>query len=155
MSQVLSSPEDRHYMEIALQEARRAAQEGEIPVGAVLVHDGKIIAQDHNRREQLQDATAHAEILVIRHSCEVLKRWRLSDTTLYVTLEPCPMCAGAIWNARIGRVVFGAGDSAAGACGSLFQIPAHPALHQPIELTAGVEEATCKKILQEFLKARR
>ena len=100
-------------------------------------------------------ATAHAELLVIRQACQLLQRWRLSDATLYVTLEPCPMCAGAIWNARLGRVVYGAWDSAAGACGSQFNLPAHASLNFRTAVTAGVLEQECRKILQDFLKARR
>ena len=151
----LASAADRRFMQAALQEAACAAREGEIPVGAVIVLQGRIVARAHNRREQDRDATAHAELLAIREACRRLGRWRLTDACLYVTLEPCPMCAGAIWNARLGRVVYGAPDSAAGACGSLFQIPLHPALHQKMELVSGVEEEACKKILQDFLKERR
>lgn len=151
----LAGQRDVHFMEMALEEARQAAREGEIPVGAVLVRDGQVLARDHNRREQDRDATAHAEFLVIRKACRLLRRWRLSDTTLYVTLEPCPMCAGAIWNARVGRLVYGAWDSAAGACGSQFNLPAHPSLNFRTEVTAGVLEEECRKILQDFLKARR
>ena len=109
----LATDEEKMYMEEALKEAALAALEGEIPVGAILVQDGRVIARNHNRRERAHDATAHAEILVIREACEKLRRWRLADSTLYVTMEPCPMCAGAIYNARIGRVVFGASDSVA------------------------------------------
>ena len=151
----LAGQRDVHFMEMALEEARQAAREGEIPVGAVLVRDGQVLARDHNRREQDRDATAHAEFLVIRQACRLLRRWRLSDTTLYVTLEPCPMCAGAIWNARVGRLVYGAWDSAAGACGSQFNLPAQPSLNCRTEVTAGVLEEECRKILQDFLKARR
>lgn len=146
---------DVHFMEMALEEARQAAREGEIPVGAVLVREGQVLARNHNRREQDRDATAHAEVLVLREACRQLGRWRLSDTALYVTLEPCPMCAGAIWNARVGRLVYGAWDSAAGACGSQFNLPAHPSLNFRTQVTAGVMEEECRKILQDFLKARR
>lgn len=142
-------------MELALQEAKQAAKEGEIPVGAVIVREGEIIAAAHNRREQDQDATAHAEILALQAACKKLNRWRLPDCTLYVTLEPCPMCAGALWNARIGRIVYGAWDSTAGACGSLFNIPQHPALAPHPVVTAGVKEAACRKMLQDFLQKRR
>lgn len=151
----LAGQTDVHFMEMALEEARRAAREGEIPVGAVLVREGRVVARNHNRREQDRDATAHAEVLVLREACRQLGRWRLSDTALYVTLEPCPMCAGAIWNARVGRLVYGAWDSAAGACGSQFNLPAHPSLNFRTQVTAGVMEEECRKILQDFLKARR
>lgn len=151
----LAGQNDVHFMEMALEEARQAAREGEIPVGAVLVREGQVLARNHNRREQDRDATAHAEVLVLREACRQLGRWRLSDTVLYVTLEPCPMCAGAIWNARVGRLVYGAWDSAAGACGSQFNLPAHPSLNFRTQVTAGVMEEECRKILQDFLKARR
>ncbi|WP_303225134.1 tRNA adenosine(34) deaminase TadA [uncultured Acidaminococcus sp.] len=151
----LAGQNDVHFMEMALEEARQAAREGEIPVGAVLVREGQVLARNHNRREQDRDATAHAEVLVLREACRQLGRWRLSDTALYVTLEPCPMCAGAIWNARVGRLVYGAWDSAAGACGSQFNLPAHPSLNFRTQVTAGVMEEECRKILQDFLKARR
>lgn len=151
----LAGQTDVHFMEMALEEARQAAREGEIPVGAVLVREGRVVARNHNRREQDRDATAHAEVLVLREACRQLGRWRLSDTALYVTLEPCPMCAGAIWNARVGRLVYGAWDSAAGSCGSQFNLPAHPSLNFRTQVTAGVMEEECRKILQDFLKARR
>ncbi len=151
----LAGQTDVHFMEMALEEARQAAREGEIPVGAVLVREGRVVARNHNRREQDRDATAHAEVLVLREAGRQLGRWRLSDTALYVTLEPCPMCAGAIWNARVGRLVYGAWDSAAGACGSQFNLPAHPSLNFRTQVTAGVMEEECRKILQDFLKARR
>lgn len=151
----LAGQTDVHFIEMALEEARQAAREGEIPVGAVLVREGQVLARNHNRREQDRDATAHAEVLVLREACRQLGRWRLSDTALYVTLEPCPMCAGAIWNARVGRLVYGAWDSAAGACGSQFNLPAHPSLNFRTQVTAGVMEEECRKILQDFLKARR
>ena len=151
----VASPEDLRFMALALEEARQAAREGEIPVGAVLVKDGQVVARAHNRREQDHDATAHAELLAIRQACEKLGRWRLTDCTLYVTLEPCPMCAGAIWNARIGRLVYGAWDSAAGACGSQFNLPAHPSLNHRTAVTAGVLEKESREILRDFLKARR
>jgi len=151
----VASPEDLRFMALALEEARQAAREGEIPVGAVLVKDGQVVARAHNRREQDHDATAHAELLAIRQACEKLGRWRLTDCTLYVTLEPCPMCAGAIWNARIGRLVYGAWDSAAGACGSQFNLPVHSSLNHRTEVTAGVLENESREILRDFLKARR
>ncbi|MCH3914270.1 MAG: tRNA adenosine(34) deaminase TadA [Acidaminococcaceae bacterium] len=146
---------DQEYMKIALKEAHLAAAEGEIPVGAVLVVDDAIIAMDHNRRERNKDATAHAEILVIQEACRRLQRWRLDDALLYVTLEPCPMCAGAIFNARIKRLVYGASDSKAGACGSLFNIVQNKYLNHRAEVTAGVMEAECGQVLKEFLNGKR
>jgi len=151
----LAGKQDLLFMGLALEEARKAAEAGEIPVGAVLVIGDEIIARAHNARETTHDATAHAEVLAIRAACGKLGRWRLPDATLYVTLEPCPMCAGAIWNARIGRLVYGAYDSTAGACGSQFHILAQPALHCGTQVTAGVREQECRQILQDFLKARR
>ena len=150
----VASAQDLMFMDLALEEARQAAREGEIPVGAVLVRKGQVVARAHNRREQDRDATAHAELLAIRRACEKLGRWRLTDCTLYVTLEPCPMCAGAIWNARIGRLVYGAWDSAAGACGSQFNLPVHPYLNHRTEVTAGIREKESREILRDFLKAR-
>ena len=155
MRNSLAGQSDVRFMEMALEEARQAAREGEIPVGAVLVREGQVLARDHNRREQERDATAHAEVMVIREACRKLQRWRLSDTTLYVTLEPCPRCAGAIWNARVGRLVYGAWDSTAGACGSQINLPAQGSLNFRTAVTAGVMEEDCRKILQDFLKVRR
>ncbi|UQT40885.1 nucleoside deaminase [Acidaminococcus intestini] len=109
------------------------------------------MARNHNRRERAHDATAHAEILVIREACEKLRRWRLADSTLYVTMEPCPMCAGAIYNARIGRVVFGASDSVAGACGSLFQIPSTPVSMQIPSSKPVSKQSAVKKFCRNFL----
>jgi len=146
---------DKKYMEIALKQARLAAAEGEIPVGAVMVVDNAIIALNHNRRERNKDATAHAEILVIQEACRRLQRWRLSDSVLYVTLEPCPMCAGAIYNARIKRVVYGAPDSKGGACGSLFNVVHNKYLNHQSEVTAGVLEQECAQVLKDFLNGKR
>ena len=151
----MQGDKDKEYMEMALKEAQLAAQEGEIPVGALLVVDGKIIARDHNRREKKKDATAHAEILVIQEACRKLKRWRLSEGILYVTLEPCPMCAGAIFNARIKGLVYGASDSKAGACGSLFNIVENKYLNHQVEVRAGVLARECSQILKDFLSVKR
>ena len=114
--------EDERWMQVALQEAEAAAQKGEVPVGAVVVHNGQLIAKSHNLRELNKDPLAHAELLAIAEAAEHLDRWRLIDCTLYVTLEPCPMCAGAIVNSRLDRIVFGASDPRAGSCGSIFNI---------------------------------
>mgnify|MGYP001160571911 FL=1 len=146
---------DIEYMQIALEEARQAAAEGEIPVGAVLVVGDKIVAQAHNQRETCQDATAHAELLVIQKACARLKRWRLNDATLYVTLEPCPMCAGAIFNARLERLVYGAVDSRAGACESVFNVVTNRHLNHQVKVTAGILAEACGKILQDFLRNKR
>ena len=148
--------DDRFYMEQALQEALVAAQQGEIPVGAVVVDgDGKVIATGHNLREINHDATAHAEMEAIRKACSQLDRWRLSDCTLYVTLEPCPMCAGAIVMSRIGRLVYGAADPRGGAVESIFNIPGHPWVNTNLKVRAGVLEDECLAILKDFFKKKR
>ncbi len=147
--------EDRCYMALALKEAERAPTIGEIPVGAVLVRHGRVIASAHNLREIRQDPTAHAEMLVIRQAAERFGTWRLTDAVLYVTLEPCPMCAGAIVQARIPRLVFGAWDLKAGACGSLLDIPAERRLNHRVAVTGGVLEAESRDLLQTFFRHRR
>ena len=147
---------DREYMAIALDEARLAMESGEVPVGAVLIDDeGGAVVRAHNLRETERDATAHAEILAIREAGRRLSRWRLAGCSLYVTLEPCPMCAGAIMAARISRLVYGAPDARAGAVESIFNIPGHPSLAPMPEITAGVMEDECKALLQKFFAARR
>lgn len=143
------------FMDIALEEALMAASEGEVPVGAVAVAGDEVIARGHNLRESLCDPTAHAEMIVIREASGKLGRWRLTDVTLYVTIEPCAMCAGAIVLARIPRVVFGAEDPKAGAGGSLFQILQEPALNHRVELVTGVREDRCRSILKDFFANRR
>ncbi len=145
---------DQEWMECALKEAALAAQEGEVPVGAVIVKDGVLIAKGRNRRETGKNALAHAEIEAINGACEALGGWRLSGCTLYVTLEPCPMCAGAIINARIDRVVYGAKDPKAGSCGSLTDLFALPYNHQPA-MTVGVMQEECADILQQFFRRLR
>ena len=143
-------------MAIALDEARLAMESGEVPVGAVLIDDGGgVVARAHNLCESERDATAHAEILAIRDACQRLSRWRLSGCTLYVTLEPCPMCAGAIMAARVSRLVYGAPDARAGAVESIFNIPGHPSLAPMPAITAGVMEDECKDLLQKFFAERR
>ena len=145
---------DREYMALALKEAEKALAEGEVPVGAVLVKDGAIIAVAHNRRENDGDATAHAEVLCIREACRKLGGWHLHGCTLYVTLEPCPMCAGAAINARLPRVVFGAYDRRAGSFGSLINLAGYPYNHRP-NLSGGVCEDEAKAMLQGFFEQRR
>ena len=142
---------DDHYMRMALEEAHLAALEGEVPVGAVLVRSGEVIARGHNRREQLQNALSHAEIEVISRGCEALHSWRLSGCTLYVTLEPCPMCAGAIINARIDRVVYGAADPKAGSVGSLIHLFAVDYNHTP-RVAVGVMKEECAALLAQFFE---
>ena len=140
----------------ALAEAAQAYALGEVPIGAVLVDEvGEIVARGHNLRERDHDATAHAEMIAIRAACERLGRWRLSGLTLYVTIEPCPMCAGAIVMSRVDRVVYGGTDYKAGACESLFNIPGHPALNHHPEVTAGVLAEECAGIMKRFFRERR
>lgn len=146
---------DEDFMQMALQQANLAFALGEIPIGAILVKDGKVLAANHNRRELDQDPTAHAEIVVIQEAARQLGTWRLLDTTLYVTLEPCAMCAGAIIQARIPRFVFGAFDPKAGACGSLFNLVMEPKLNHHPAILGGVLEQPCGEILQRFFQQRR
>ena len=142
-------------MGMALAEAALAAQNGDVPVGAVAVRAGEVVAAAHNQRELTGDPTAHAELLVIRRTAAALGRWRLDDVTLVVTLEPCVMCAGALVAARVGRVVFGAADPKAGAAGSLYQVLGDARLnHNPI-LRGDVRATECGRILQEFFATRR
>ena len=142
-------------MKIALEEAQKAFSMGEIPVGAVLVRAGNIIAQGHNQREYQQDPTAHAELVVIQKGAERLHSWRLIDTTLYVTLEPCLMCAGAMLQARISRLVLGARDPKAGACGSLYTVHKDSRLNHQIDIVHGIKEEACRNILKDFFQQLR
>lgn len=146
---------DDFYMNLALEQARQAAVLGEVPIGAVLVYEDVVLAQDHNRRETGHDGTAHAEMLVIRQGCEKLARWRLTGATLYVTIEPCPMCAGALVNSRVTRLVYGSADRKAGAVESLFNIVQHPALNHCLEVTSGVRQEECAAVMKEFFRQRR
>jgi tRNA(adenine34) deaminase len=146
---------DEYFMQIALRYAEEAVRRGEIPIGAVLVKEGRLLAAGHNRREELNDATAHAEILVIREACRQLGGWRLPGSTLYVTLEPCPMCAGALVQARVERLVYGAADPKGGAAGTLYDIVRDQRLNHRLEVTAGVLADECALLLQRFFKARR
>ena len=142
-------------MEEALKEARRAAAEGEVPVGAVVVKGSRVLGRGRNQREVLRDPTAHAEMIAITQAAAALEGWRLEGATLYVTLEPCLMCAGAIVNARIARVVFGAPDPKAGACGSLYQVGLDPRLNHRFEVVGGVLGAESAALLQEFFARKR
>ena len=142
-------------MGLALAEAEQAAAEGEVPIGAVLVFAGEVVAQAHNRRETDHDATAHAEMLVIREACRKLKRWRLTGATLYVTIEPCPMCAGALVMSRVGRLVYGSPDFRAGAVESIFNVVQHPSLNHRLAVTAGVRQDECAAAMQAFFRDRR
>ena len=145
---------DRIWMQRALELAAEAAADGEVPVGAVIVRDNEVIATGRNRRELGKNALAHAEIEAINGACAALGGWRLSGCTLYVTLEPCPMCAGAIINARIDRVVYGTDDPKAGSCGSLINLFSLPYNHQP-ELVGGVLKDECAAMLRDFFRQLR
>lgn len=147
--------DDCAYMQLALEQAQLAFDLGEVPIGAVLVVDGEVVARAHNRRETWHDATAHAELMVIQEACRTLGRWRLSGATLYVTVEPCPMCAGAMVLARIDRVVYGATDPKAGAAESLFNIVSNQTLNHRLQVTAGVMEEECRNIMKAFFRQRR
>jgi tRNA(adenine34) deaminase len=138
------------YMKEALREAEKAYQKGEAPIGAVIVYQDQIIARAHNLREELQDPTAHAEILALREAARYLKSWRLNDTTIYVTLEPCPMCAGALVQARVDTLVFGVWDSKAGAAGTLLNVAHFPKFNHQVQVFAGIMEEECKNIMQSF-----
>ena len=143
------------WMRIALEEAQQAAREEEIPVGAVLVCDGKEICRAHNLREQRHDPTAHAEMLCLQEGARLLGDWRLRECTLYVTLEPCPMCAGAMVMSQLGRCVFGAVEERQGCCGSVYDLPGDAALHGRTKWTAGVMEAECAALMTAFFAQRR
>jgi tRNA(adenine34) deaminase len=146
---------DQTGMQAALLEAGRAAGRNEIPVGAVVVRDGSVIAAAHNETEQRHDPTAHAELLVIQRATSALGSDRLTDATLYVTLEPCAQCAGAIVLAKVGRLVFGAYDDKAGMCGSVGDIVRHPRLNHRVEVQGGVLETECAALLLDFFQQRR
>lgn len=146
---------DDEAMDLALAEARRAAAHGDVPVGAVALVDGRPVARAGNERELRGDPTAHAELLALRAAAEALGGWRLGRVTLVVTLEPCPMCAGALVAARVGRLVFGAADPRAGACGSLYNLCADPRLNHELAVTTGVRTAECAELLAGFFAARR
>ena len=145
---------DEQYMQIALALAKEAADEGEVPVGAVVVRDGEVIGRGRNRREQGKNALAHAEIEAIDEACRALGGWRLSGCRLYVTLEPCPMCAGAIINARIDEVIYGTEDPKAGSCHSLVDLFSLPYNHKP-SARCGVMEKECRELLKSFFRSLR
>lgn len=146
---------DEFYMGKALEEAKTAYAVGEIPIGAVIIYQKKAIARAYNLRESLPCATAHAELLAIEKACRALGRWRLSGCTLYVTCEPCPMCAGAIVNSRLDRVVYGCADPKAGAVRSLFQLADSPLLNHRASIIAGVRADECAALLKDFFRKKR
>jgi tRNA(adenine34) deaminase len=146
---------DIEFMQIALDKARLAPALGEVPIAAVIVMDGQVLAQVHNFREVWQDPTAHAEVVAIREVANRLGTWRLTGTTMYVTVEPCSMCAGAIIQSRISRLVFGAKDPKAGACGSVFNLPGERRLNHRVAVCGGVLERESQELMQTFFRALR
>jgi tRNA(adenine34) deaminase len=150
-----ASRTDERFMRLALQEAGRALDHGDVPVGAVLVHDGEVIGAGHNERELRQDPSAHAEMIALRAGAAALGSWRLLDTVLYVTLEPCAMCAGAIVLGRVPRVVYGATDPKAGAAGSVLDVLAEPRLNHRPAVEGGLLAPECAALLRAFFAARR
>ncbi len=146
---------DEIFMQRALELAREARTHDEVPIGAVLVRDGAILTEGKNEVETRQDATAHAEMLAVGEAQSLLKSWRLNGTTLYVTKEPCPMCAGALAHVRVDRIVFGVSDPKAGACGGAFNLFDLPGLNHRCEITRGVQAEESLRLLQDFFRARR
>jgi tRNA(adenine34) deaminase len=146
---------DDYFMREALRQAERAYEADEVPVGAVIVREGRIIARAFNQVEQLKDATAHAEMLALTQAEEIAGDWRLTDCTLYVTKEPCPMCAGAMVHTRLARVVFGASDPKGGAAGGAINLLQFPTLNHRCEITGGIREADCRRWLQKFFARQR
>ena len=155
LSSATFTPADADFMRRALREAQKAETRGEVPVGAVVVRDEKVIARAHNRPVGLSDPSAHAEILALRRAARKLGNYRLKGCDLYVTIEPCAMCAGAIVQARLRRVVYGTADSKAGACGSALAVLNHPKMNHQVEVVSGVLAGECASILQEFFRCRR
>jgi len=147
--------DDEHFMRIAISEAKMAAESGEVPVGAVIERGGEVIAAAGNEREEKKDPTAHAEMIAIREAAKLLGGWRLSGCTIYVTIEPCPMCAGAIYQARIERLVYGATDEKAGAAGTLMDITRDSRLNHQLDVIPGILEGECAEVLKDFFSKRR
>ncbi len=148
-------PRDDYFMRLALREAERALEHEDVPIGAVLVRDGEVLAAAHNERELRQDPTAHAEIIALREAAHAAGSWRVLDTVVYVTLEPCAMCAGAIVLARVPRVVYGASDPKAGACGSVLDVLGEPQLNHRPDVVGGLLAQECGELLSGFFASRR
>lgn len=155
MDEIIDLHSDAYFMGEALRQAQRAWDREEVPVGAVIVHDGRIIARAFNQVETLKDATAHAEMIAITQAESVIGDWRLSECDLYVTKEPCPMCAGALVHVRMKRVIFGCVSTKDGAAGGVMNLLQHPALNHTCEVTSGVRQEECGKMLQAFFRERR
>jgi tRNA(adenine34) deaminase len=152
---ILKPNYDEQYMRIAIAQAQIAEENGDVPIGAVIVHNGQVIAKAYNQREQLQDPTAHAEIIALTQAAAALENWHLHDCTMYVTLEPCCMCAGALVLARIDRLVYGCDDPKTGACGSLYNIVQDERLNHRLKVASGVLADECSQLLQKFFENRR
>ena len=150
-----NSKEDQRFMRLAIEQAKIAEENGDVPTGAVIVYKNQIIAKAYNQREQLQDPTAHAEIIALTQAAAYLESWRLNGCTMYVTLEPCPMCAGALVLSRMDRLVYGCDDPKTGACKSLYNIVQDERLNHRLEVTSDVLAEECSKLLQEFFLRRR
>jgi tRNA(adenine34) deaminase len=146
---------DERFMRLALDQAKIAEENGDVPIGAVIVHNNQIIGKAYNQREQLKDPTAHAEIIALTQAAAALQSWRLTGCTMYVTLEPCPMCAGALVLARIDRLVYGCDDPKTGACKSLYNIVQDERLNHRLEVTTGVLADDCSRLLQDFFQQKR
>jgi len=151
----MAAETDNDFMALALQLARQAEAAGEVPVGAVVVHDGQVIGRGSNAPISETDPTAHAEVEALREAAKVMGNYRLPEATLYVTLEPCPMCAGAMVHARVNRLVYGCADSRSGAAGSVYDIACSDKLNHKLEISGGVLETECRQMLQGFFRARR
>ncbi len=147
--------DDHRFMRMAIEQAQIAEENGDVPIGAIIVHEGTIVAKAYNQRQQLQDPTAHAEIIALTQAAAALESWRLNGCTMYVTLEPCPMCAGALVLSRMDRLVYGCDDPKAGACKSLYNIVTDERLNHRLEVITGVMEEQCRKQLQDFFARRR
>jgi len=152
---ILNADQDERFMRIALREAAAAEDAGDVPIGSVIVKDGLIIGKAHNQREVLQDPTAHAEMIALTQAAESMGSWRLEGCTIYVTLEPCPMCAGALVLGRVARLVYGCPDPKTGACGSLYDIVRDARLNHRLEVTSGILAGECSEILSGFFRKKR
>jgi tRNA(adenine34) deaminase len=152
---IIDLSSDAYFMGEALRQAAKALKADEVPIGAVIAHDGRVIARAWNQVESLKDATAHAEMLAITQAENLLGDWRLTECDLYVTKEPCPMCAGALVHARVRRVIFGCPDSKGGAAGGLLNLVQHPSLNHRCEITSGVRLEECRSMLQSFFQEKR
>jgi tRNA(adenine34) deaminase len=151
----LGNKQDERYMQMAIEQARIAEENGDVPIGAVIVYKDQIIGKAHNQREQLKDPTAHAEIIALTQAAAALENWHLNGCTIYVTLEPCPMCAGALVLARMDRLIYGCDDPKAGGCRSLYNIVQDERLNHRLEVISGILAEQCSKMLQDFFQHRR